>query len=74
MNQIVTCQQCVNRRALIAAYGKHDVRASELYRVGVPAAVERTHAMYYSVDGKIALCAAGQLKLSDYILAKMTAP
>jgi hypothetical protein len=59
-NKVVTCPQCVARRAHIAASGKHDVRASELYRVGAEAGVDRTHQMYFSIDGKIALCAAGK--------------
>lgn len=66
MGQVVTCQQCVSRRCLIATAGQHAIRASEVFRVGEIAGVERTHQMYYSVHGKIALCAAEKLQLPTY--------
>lgn len=66
MSQIVTCGQCISRRARVADAGKHAIRASELFRVASPAGVQAGHAMYYSVDGRIALCAAGTLQAPSY--------
>jgi hypothetical protein len=63
MNRVVTCNQCVSRRAEIAAAGKHAIRASELFRVGVPAGVSQSGcALFYSSYGVISLCAAGRLQ------------
>jgi hypothetical protein len=66
--KVVTCGQCIARRAELADWGKHAVRASELFRVaGIAGISDSGCQMYYSIDGQIALCAAARQQLSTYL-------
>lgn len=62
MKTIVTCGQCISRRAEVAAAGKHAIRASELFRVGnIMGVSENGHAMYFTTYGVMSLCATERL-------------
>lgn len=50
---MVTCQQCIERQRSVD--GK---TFRERYEVGNPAKPQMGHAMYFTKDGRTALCAA----------------
>lgn len=54
---MVTCDRC---NELEKRLRDTSTRASEVYTVGNPARAQMGHAMYFTTDGRTALCAANR--------------
>lgn len=68
-SDVVSCQQCQNRKKIIDMGKRFEFRPSDLFVIAGYAEDRGGHAIYYSVDGPTTLCTARQLKLPTYIRA-----